>query len=240
MLAVGVAILTGMVAMSLWLVQVNNRYSQETAELRRVRAAILDVVTSMQDIETGQRGYLLTNNVEYLGPYEDAMSRLPERRSRLVDLLKDRDQYRQPLSDMTSAIDNKLAETRETIELQRAGRITEAVEVVRENDGKRFMNEIRTVLSKLQSDTDDRLRIIVGDQLGAANRLQLVTIGGAFAILIVVGGSILLVFTYIRALNRSRDDVDELNRHLEERGGKNARSSPRQSGNSALRLYRHA
>ncbi|EGP56264.1 two component sensor kinase [Agrobacterium tumefaciens F2] len=217
MLAVGVAILTGMVAMSLWLVQVNNRYSQETAELRRVRAAILDVVTSMQDIETGQRGYLLTNNVEYLGPYEDAMSRLPERRSRLMDLLKDRDQYRQPLSDMTSAIDNKLAETRETIELQRAGRITEAVEVVRENDGKRFMNEIRTVLSKLQSDTDDRLRIIVGDQLGAANRLQLVTIGGAFAILIVVGGSILLVFTYIRALNRSRDDVDELNRHLEER-----------------------
>lgn len=217
MLAVGVAILTGMVAMSLWLVQVNNRYSQETAELRRVRAAILDVLTSMQDIETGQRGYLLTNNVEYLGPYEEALGRLPERRSRLLDLLKDRDQYRQPLSDMAGAIDNKLAETRETIELQKAGRITEAVEIVRENDGKRFMNEIRTVLSKLQSDTDDRLRVIVGDQLEAANRLQLVTIGGAFAIMIVVGGSILLVFTYIRALNRSREDVDELNRHLEER-----------------------
>ncbi len=55
MLAVGVAILIGMVSMSLWLVQVNNRYSQETAELRRFRAAVLDVLTTMQDIETGQR-----------------------------------------------------------------------------------------------------------------------------------------------------------------------------------------
>ncbi len=217
MLAVGVAILTGMVATSLWLVQVNNRYSQETAELRRVRAAILDILTSMQDIETGQRGYLLTNNIEYLGPYQEALSLLPQRQSRLLEVLKDQKQYEQDLTDLGNAVANKLAETKETIDLQKAGRITEAVEVVRDNDGKRFMNEIRAILSKLQSQTDDRLRIIVGDQLGAANTLQWVTLGGTLAILLVVGGSIFLVFTYIRALNRSREDVDELNRHLEER-----------------------
>ncbi|KAJ35395.1 histidine kinase, partial [Agrobacterium tumefaciens] len=197
--------------------QVNNLYSQETAELRRVRAAILDVLTTMQDVETGQRGYLLTNNREYLGPYEEALQGLPERQARLLDLLKGEERYKQPLAGLKQAIDAKLSETRETIDLQRAGRITEAAEVVRNNDGKRFMNEIRSVLSDLQSDTDDRLRVIVADQLGAANTLRWVTIGGAVAILIVVGGSILLVFTYIRALNRSREDVDELNRHLEER-----------------------
>ncbi|AAK87744.2 histidine kinase [Agrobacterium tumefaciens] len=217
MLAVGVAILIGMVSMSLWLVQVNNRYSQETAELRRFRAAVLDVLTTMQDIETGQRGYLLTNNRDYLGPYEEALRDLPQRQSRLFDLLKEEEQYKQSLSGLRQAIDAKLAETRETIDLQRSGRITEAVEVVRNNDGKRFMNEIRIILSDLQSDTDDRLRIIVADQLGAANTLRWVTVGGAFAILIVVGGSIFLVFTYVRALNRSREDVGELNRHLEER-----------------------
>lgn len=217
MLAVGVAILIGMVSMSLWLVQVNNRYSQETAELRRFRAAVLDVLTTMQDIETGQRGYLLTNNRDYLLPYEEALRGLPQRQSRLFDLLTEDEQYKQSLSGLRQAIDAKLAETRETIDLQRAGRITEAVEVVRNNDGKRFMNEIRSILSDLQSDTDDRLRIIVADQLGAANTLRWVTVGGALAILIVVGGSIFLVFTYIRALTRSREDVDELNRHLEER-----------------------
>ncbi|MFK3779774.1 histidine kinase [Agrobacterium tumefaciens] len=217
MLAVGVAILIGMVSVSLWLVQVNNRYSQETAELRRVRASVLDVLTAMQDIETGQRGYLLTNNADYLVPYEEALRGLPQRRSRIQDLLKDREQYQQALQELTRAIDAKLAETRETIDLQRAGRINEAVDVVRNNDGKRFMNEIRGILSRLQSDTDDRLRVIVSDQLDAANTLRWVTVGGALAILLVVGGSIFLVFTYIRALNRSREDVDELNRHLEER-----------------------
>ena len=109
MLAVGVAILTGMVAMSLWLVQVNNQYSQDTAELRRVRAAILDTLTAMQDIETGQRGYLLTNNVDYLGPYEEALSRLPQRLSRLLDLFKDRTEYQQDLSNLDTAIKNKVA-----------------------------------------------------------------------------------------------------------------------------------
>ncbi len=142
---------------------------------------------------------------------------MPQRQSRLFDLLKEEEQYKQSLSGLRQAIDAKLAETRETIDLQRSGRITEAVEVVRNNDGKRFMNEIRIILSDLQSDTDDRLRIIVADQLGAANTLRWVTVGGAFAILIVVGGSIFLVFTYVRALNRSREDVGELNRHLEER-----------------------
>lgn len=217
MLAVGVAILTGMVAMSLWLVQVNNRYSRETAELRRVRAAVLDVMLSMQDIETGQRGFLLTSNVDYLGPYNEALSRLPERQGRLLELLANRDQYRQPLLDLTGAIESKLGETRDTIQLQREGRATEAVDVVRENDGKRFMTEIRTILTTMQTETDDRLRVIVSEQLDAASRLQWVTIGGSFAILLVVGGSIFLVFTYIRALTRSREDVDQLNRHLEER-----------------------
>ena len=124
MLAVGVAILIGMVSTSLWLVQVNNRYSQETAELRRVRAAILDVLTTMQDVETGQRGYLLTNNREYLGPYEEALQGLPERQARLLDLLKGEERYKQPLAGLKQAIDAKLSETRETIDLQRAGRIT--------------------------------------------------------------------------------------------------------------------
>ncbi|MDS7594362.1 CHASE3 domain-containing protein [Agrobacterium tumefaciens] len=217
MLAVGVAILTGMVAMSLWLVQVNNRYSQETAEFRRVRAAILDTLTSMQDIETGQRGYLLTNNVDYLVPYEEALSRLPQRQARLFDLLKDQPQYGQDLASLEAAINDKLKETRETIDLQKTGRITEAVAIVRDNDGKRFMNDIRVILGKFQADTDERLRVIVRDQLDAANTLRWVTVGGAFAILLVVGGSIFLVFTYIRALNRSREDVYELNRSLEER-----------------------
>ncbi|TZG35037.1 CHASE3 domain-containing protein [Agrobacterium sp. B1(2019)] len=217
MLAVGVAILIGMVSVSLWLVQVNNRYSQETAELRRFRAAVFDVLTAMQDIETGQRGYLLANNSEYLAPYEEALRGLPQRQSRLFDLLKEQPQYAQSLSGLRRAIEAKLAETSETIELQRTGRITEAIEIVRNNDGKRFMSEIRAILSNLQSNVDDRLRVIVNDQLDAANTLRWVTVGGALSILLVVGGSIFLVFTYIKALTRSREDVDELNRNLEER-----------------------
>ena len=80
MLAVGVLILFGIVGSSLWLVQANREYSDETASLRRVRSAIVGVLTTVQDAETGQRGYLLANDVLYLAPYTSALENLPKRR----------------------------------------------------------------------------------------------------------------------------------------------------------------
>ena len=74
MFGLGVALLIGMVATSLWLVQANNKYSQETADLRRLRASIVDVLTTVQDAETGQRGFLLTGDDRYLAPYQEALT----------------------------------------------------------------------------------------------------------------------------------------------------------------------
>jgi CHASE3 domain sensor protein len=68
MLAVGVLILCGIVGSSLWLVQTNRSASDETASLRRLRSAIVNLLTTVQDAETGQRGFLLTNDPAYLGP----------------------------------------------------------------------------------------------------------------------------------------------------------------------------
>ena len=51
MLGLGIALLIGMVGASLWLVEKNDNYSRETAELRRIRSAILDVLTTLQDAE---------------------------------------------------------------------------------------------------------------------------------------------------------------------------------------------
>src|ERR1700722_8428563 len=45
--------------------------------------ALNDVMSSFKDAETGQRGYLLTGDPDYLTPYEKAVAILPQRLSDL-------------------------------------------------------------------------------------------------------------------------------------------------------------
>lgn len=217
MLALGVALLIGMVGASLWLVQSNDRYSQETAELRRVRASILDVLTTMQDAETGQRGYLLTRREEYLAPYRDALQNLAEKRARLVERIGNRPAYMSSLPRLQTALDAKLEEIGRTVDLVNAGQADAAIDIVRADTGLMYMRDIRETLDYYQDMTDDRLRVIVSEQLSAASNLRWVTIGGAIAIIAVVGGALTLIAKYVRELMSSREEVAALNQGLEER-----------------------
>ncbi len=217
MLGLGIALLIGMVGASLWLVQKNDNYSRETAELRRIRSAILDVLTTIQDAETGQRGYLLTRRVDYLAPYKDAVKTLAEKRDRLATSAQNKPIYSGKLPVLQAALDAKIAEIGRTIDLVDAGRIDEAIDIVRADTGLLYMRTIRDTLDEFQDVTDDRLRIIVNEQLQAANNLRWVTIGGAIAIIAVVGGALFLIAKYVGELMRSREEVDSLNQGLEER-----------------------
>ncbi|NTJ44436.1 histidine kinase [Agrobacterium larrymoorei] len=217
MLGLGVALLIGMVGASLWLVQANDRYSQETAELRRVRASILDVLTTVQDAETGQRGFLLTGEEKYLTPYREAETALNEKLARLSQRMDNGPEYTASLSNLQTAIRAKMAEIGRTIELVKSGATDEAVAIVRDDTGLLYMQQIRSTLDEYQTLTDNRLRIIVADQLAAASNLRWVTIGGSVAIIAVVGGAITLIFKYVGELMRSREEVDALNQGLEER-----------------------
>lgn len=217
MLGLGIALLIGMVGASLWLVQKNDSYSHEIVDLRRTRAAILDLLTTIQDAETGQRGYLLTRREEYLAPYSDAAETLADKRARLVAAIQDKPAYAAKLPGLQAALIAKLNEIGRTIDLVNAGRTDEAIDIVRADSGLIYMREIRQTLDYFQDITDDRLRTIVSEQLNAAYNLRWVTIGGAIAIVAVVGGALFLIAKYVGELMRSREEVDSLNRGLEER-----------------------
>ena len=93
MLALGVLILTLIVGTSLWLVRENSVYSDEVAQIRQVRSAAADLLSTLQDAETGQRGFLLTLDRKYLDPYNAAIESLSERRQRLREATNDALRY---------------------------------------------------------------------------------------------------------------------------------------------------
>ena len=67
-------------------VQVLKTDNEKIAHSHDVIVALDALFSTMQDAETGQRGFLLTGNEKYLQPYEDALSKADPELSAIATL----------------------------------------------------------------------------------------------------------------------------------------------------------
>ncbi len=118
---------------------------QATALRKNSRAIIQSadaLLSSLKDAETGQRGYLLTANEAFLGPYlaaGDSIGRHLEELRQLASL----DAARQRLDALAPLLTAKLAELAQLIELRRNDELATALGLIRSGKGERLMNSIR-------------------------------------------------------------------------------------------------
>jgi diguanylate cyclase (GGDEF)-like protein len=106
-----------------------------------------DLLGSMKDAETGQRGYLLTSDLTYLDPYHIGLVSAETGLRTLKTKTADNPGQQAILELVGTDLDLKFAELRETIQLAQSGRKKDALEIVVRNDGKRYMDNIRDLLS---------------------------------------------------------------------------------------------
>jgi CHASE3 domain sensor protein len=119
--------------------------SQETV------AALGDILSSIQDAETGQRGYLLTGNEGYLEPYKASLALMPARLETIRVTLDGDAGQQARLRELGVRIGDKLAELRETIELRRGQGLEAALRVVNSDRGKASMDDIRARLAAMRA-----------------------------------------------------------------------------------------
>ena len=106
------------------------------------------LLSTLNDAETGQRGYLLSGSDEYLAPYEEALREVEGRINTVVarnqgDTLAE--SQLQMLRDLVAA---KLAEIARTIKLNRLGQREAALALVRTNQGMETMTRIRAFIDE--------------------------------------------------------------------------------------------
>ncbi|CAN5723249.1 hypothetical protein BH09VER1_BH09VER1_35000 [soil metagenome] len=109
------------------------------------------VLSEVQDAETGQRGYLLTHQQAYLRPYEDAMGEIDKRLSALRSLVAEDSLPADEVKLIDDGIARKMRELRTTVYLFESGRDEEAVNIVKGDEGRRQMDEIRAEIGKLRA-----------------------------------------------------------------------------------------
>jgi CHASE3 domain sensor protein len=153
-LQVGAPVLLAFMAWNAYLAVKHLRQTQKiaglTLETSMIQADISGVLKDLTDMETGQRGYLLTENSSYLQPYTDAKGRIATDFSSLRSGLADREQRERSLEpELESLASSKQAEMERSITLRQQGYRRRAFKLVDSNEGMEYMERARALLSSL-------------------------------------------------------------------------------------------
>jgi PAS domain S-box-containing protein len=141
--------------------------------------------SELKDAETAQRGYILTGRDDYLEPYNTALRAIPGQLDDLGKLTLDPGQQARIVS-LRPLVAAKLAELKETIDLQRSGAAAAALRVIASDRGKRIMDQIRDVIAAMRAADASLLEERSGRAATAARGMGLVMACGAGLLLIVL------------------------------------------------------
>jgi signal transduction histidine kinase/CheY-like chemotaxis protein/CHASE3 domain sensor protein len=172
-------------------IQVLRENNQRILHSHTVLISLDELLSTVQDAETGQRGYLLTGNDRYLEPYENAVSAVASRIDTVASLTQDNAAQQANLAQVRRHIDAKLSELKETIELRRDKGADAALAVVLTDRGKVEMDAIRAQLEVMRQE-ELRLRQIRLAQMEVAYRTAVASgvlsalLGAALTIVVFV------------------------------------------------------
>ncbi len=110
--------------------------------------------STLKDAETGQRGYLLTGEESYLGPYKNAVPAIRTELAELHNLVSSGDLEGEPVEQIDALTRQKLAELDRTIGVRRNRGLEAALAIVRTNQGKRTMDAIRAKVAEIDGEKE--------------------------------------------------------------------------------------
>jgi len=155
-LQIGAPALIAFMAWNAYLAVNHLKQMQKTAALTlessAIQAEISAVTKDLTDMETGQRGYLLTGDTSYLQPYTDAKNRIESDLSALRKGLANRSDSERALeSQLETLASSKQAEMEHSIDLRERGYRHRAFTLVASNEGQEYMDKARGLLTSLSS-----------------------------------------------------------------------------------------
>jgi len=202
-LQVGVPVLLVFIAWNAFLAVEHLRRVQNVAattlESSALQAKLAASLKDVTDMETGQRGYLLTGDPAYLQPYTNAKDRVGTDFVRLRGALAERSRSEQLLeSQLESLTKAKQAEMERSISLRQQGYRRRSFNLVDTNEGKSYMDEIRRIGSSLSAKESINLARLDKERTTVLNRVLSVTIVSNSVLLVLA----LVLFALIRRHGR--------------------------------------
>ena len=157
-----------------------------TMESSAIQAELSAVLKDLTDMESGQRGFLLTGDATYLQPYSEAKGRVETNFVALRAALTNRREHEQSLgSQLASLASAKQAEMERTISLRQRGYRLRSFRVVDTNEGKDYMDKIRSIVSSLASSESGNFARLDNEKSATLKKFLGISIASSSATLLI-------------------------------------------------------
>jgi signal transduction histidine kinase/FixJ family two-component response regulator len=124
---------------------------QWTDHSYQVLGEIRDLEISVFDAETGQRGYLLTGNTDYLAPYEAALSRITLLLGEIQELTADNADQQANLRILAPALQHRAQQLAQAVQIRRDKGLEAATEGFGTGAGRQTMTLIDQTLTAMST-----------------------------------------------------------------------------------------
>jgi PAS domain S-box-containing protein len=125
---------------------------------REVLGSLEALLSILKDAETGQRGYLLTEDPKYLEPYEDALQHVSGSFTQLQELVSDNPEQRARLEVLGRKMNLRLDVLKQGVLLMQKGERAASLSIVLSGTGKALMDDLRKDIAIMQRAEDDLLK----------------------------------------------------------------------------------
>lgn len=162
------------------------KISALTLESSAIQAELSAVLKDMTDMETGQRGFLLTGTLGYLQPYTDAKAKIgADFASLRAGLATRRRREQSQESQLESLATSKHAEMERSISLRQQGYRHRSFKLVDTDEGKGYMDEIRRIAASVSSSENSNFVKLDRDKAATVKRAFSAIIVSNFILLVL-------------------------------------------------------
>jgi PAS domain S-box-containing protein len=175
------------------------------------------VLTLLVDIETGQRGYVLTGQQHFLDPQKKGFKEVYAELAQLKSLLKENPLQVQRADTLAYFVDKKMAYVNTILNLYDTKGQPEAQKVIETGEGKFYSDNIRALIDKIQAEQNALLAQQRIESENSTTALNSILLGIVVIILILLGLFVQKVRMDFAERKKAAAELMHLNNELEYR-----------------------
>lgn len=169
------------------------------------------IIGAAKDAETGNRGYLITGDEEYLAPYNDAVRELPAELDKFQSLTSDSPSQQRRIVEIRAVLEQRMGLLAQSINERAKGESENDVRLlVLSGTGKAEMDHLRRLADEMDGE-EQRLLVLRVDIAHDDTVRARLTIGFASALDLVL---LVLMFRYLAKERDRRFQMEEVARQL--------------------------
>lgn len=163
--------------------------SDSLIHAQNVKSIIRDTYVAVQGAETGQRGYVITGDENYLTDYYQSIQNLYTLIPLMSSVTTELPGQKERFQKFVTLANQKIEEMKRSIELVKTGRTGNAEALIDSDLGLHYMNEIKKIVNEMTAAEDDLLtkrREDVSEGRQQSLILSLVSLGVSVVLLLSV------------------------------------------------------